>query len=201
MLGHFILGVTGSFFGGIPFGTINLAVVDMTLQQNRRSGARFAIGASIVEIGEAGVAVLLGEMITVRLDASLAIKIVVVVFIILFGLYFILKRDSPDMEKEQTNHSPYIRGLVVSSRNLLAIPYWIFVLAIIQSYDTVQLQGEKLIVFLTGAGVGKYFILSIFGILSNYLNAHMQQVYRLVNKFTGTVLILIGLIIAYYLFF
>lgn len=80
MVLHFIYGFLGSFLGGVPFGPINLSVVDLTLKKSIRSGLRFSFAAALVEIAQAIIAVLFGKLISRKIDELPELKIVVMVF-------------------------------------------------------------------------------------------------------------------------
>ena len=57
-LTHFLLGFVFSFIGSIPFGMINLTVVDTTIHKGLRAGIVLGLGAAIIEFFQAIIAVL-----------------------------------------------------------------------------------------------------------------------------------------------
>lgn len=194
MLIHLLLGFLGSYIGGIPFGPLNLSVVEITLKKDRQAAARFAITASLVEIAEASIAILFGKMIIVHLEANTWIKLAVVLFFISFGLFFIFKKETPCVKEDTSKgKSAFIKGLVVSVLNPQAIPYWIFFLTFVGSYITLELNSWHLIFFLAGVSIGKYFILSTFGVFSTRIQKRMKNLCSMVSKIIGFVLITIGI--------
>ena len=97
--------------------------------------------------------------------------------------------------------SEFIKGLLVSIGNPQAIPFWIFVLAYLAQRFDLNFMGEELVWFLAGVFLGKLIALTVFGLLSTYLKTRLKTSCNLINKFMGTVLLLIGLFQAFKFFF
>jgi threonine/homoserine/homoserine lactone efflux protein len=117
MLIHNLLGFTGSYIGGIPFGPLNLSVVEITLKKDRKAAARFAITASLVEIVEASIAILFGKLIIVHLEANIWLKLAVIFFFISFGFFLYSKKKLPVKDDTSKGKSAFVKGLVVSVLN------------------------------------------------------------------------------------
>ena len=188
------MGFIGSYLGGIPFGPLNLSVVEITLKKDRKAAARFSLAAALVEIVEAAIAILFGKIIIVHLEANTWIKLLVILFFILFGLYFIFKKETPCVKDDVSKgRSDFVKGLIVAILNPQAIPYWIFFLTIVSSYMVLELNSWYLIAFLAGVSIGKYFILSTFGVFSSYIQKRIKNLCSMVSKVIGIVLIIIGI--------
>jgi threonine/homoserine/homoserine lactone efflux protein len=198
---QFIYGLLGAYIGGIAFGPLNLTVVDITLRRSIQHAARFAAAAALVEIGQAAVAVIFGKLIGSKLEEWPQLKIVVVVFFMLFGLYFLLKKERPASAYDgKGKGSFFYRGLVLASLNPQAIPYWIFVLAYLTSIDALDLRSWNFPVFLAGVCLGKYLILSTYGLMSEYIRRRTKNLNKLVSKTIGIILISIGIYQAFRFF-
>lgn len=194
MLIHFIFGLLGAYIGGIPFGPLNLSVVDITMRHGRTAGARFALGASIIEIGEAAIAVIFGNMIALRIGSSPTMNLLVIGFLVLTGLYFIIRKESPKIEQDPRNNSAYVkRGIFMAFINPQAIPYWLLVLTISASFIALDITRLNLVFFLAGVFIGKYFILSTFGMLSRKLKETLGITCAVVSKSIGIFLVLLGI--------
>lgn len=192
MLIHFFLGLISAYIGGIPFGPLNLSVVEITLSKGKRSASRFSFAASLVEIGEAAVAILFGTLIASKLEQYAQLNFVVIIFFFGLGLYFLIKKDHPKTEKQAKDRSSFPRGIITAILNPQAIPYWLFVLAYLDAAQLIQLKGNNVLIFLLGVFVGKYFILSSFGILSEYLKPRIGDICNYLSKAIGIILIGIG---------
>jgi len=87
---HFILiGFFFSFLGSIPFGPVNLSMVDTTLNKGFKNGLHFATAASLVEILQATAALYLGIKMTEYLVFTKGLAQVGVDFTIITQSYLV----------------------------------------------------------------------------------------------------------------
>ncbi len=187
--------------GALPFGAINLSVVNITLKKSFRHGVQFSLAASIVEIGEALVAILFGTLIEMFLREYSWIQIVIFSIFIALGLYNMFRVTHPKLKDRSKLKVPdFVKGFVISIANPQAIPFWIFLLAFIAQSIQLNFMGVNLIWFLVGVFVGKFLALLLFGVLSNYLKDRLKKSCSLINKSFGAILLLIGLVQAYQYF-
>ena len=202
MVMHFLFGLLGSFLGGVAFGPINLSVVDLTLKKSIHSALRFSAAAAFAEIIQAVIAVMFGKLISRKIDEFPELKLLVIAFFVILGLFFLFKKDKPEAEiKTENNSSNFFNGFVVAILNPQAIPYWIFVLAYLKSANVLYLKSWHLILFLIGVSIGKFIILSIYGYLSEHIKKHFTNLNDYVSKTVGSILIVVGLVQAIKYFF
>lgn len=202
---HFLLGLIGSFLGGVVFGPINLSVVELTIRKNLQSALKFITAASLVEIFQAFIAVFFGKLISKKIDEFPEFRLLIIAFFLVLGLVFILKKNNSKIrisEETDSSRGDFFSGIVVAILNPQAIPYWIFVLTYLQTLEMIDLSMGNLLLFLAGVSAGKFLILSIYGYLSKYIKNRLSNVDHLISTFIGGLLILIGLIqaIDYYFF-
>ena len=166
MIMHFIFGLLGSFLGGVAFGPINLSVVNITLKESIKSAIRFSIAAAFAEVILAYIAIMFGKIISKRMEEFPELKLLVIAFFIILGLFFILKRDTPETESSTSkNSSNFINGFIVAILNPQIIPYWILVLAYLKSSNFLYLKSWHILLFLIGVSLGKFIVLSLYGFL------------------------------------
>lgn len=195
MLIQLFYGFLGALIGGVAFGPINLSVVELTIKKNLSSANRFCLAAALVEIGQAFIAILFGKLISRKIDEFPELKLLVILFFFLLGLYFVLKRDKPKSELNSTgDRSSFLNGVIVAVLNPQSIPYWIFVLAYLKSANVLELYSAKLWLFLVGIAIGKYTILVIYSYLSFFINRHVSNLNNYVSKTIGGLLMVIGFI-------
>lgn len=199
---QFIFGLLGSFLGGVAFGPINLSVVDITLKKSMQSAMRFITAAALVEIAQATIAILFGKLISRKIEEIPELKLLVIFFFVIIGLYFIYKKDKPKADiPADSSKSNFLNGLIVAILNPQAIPYWIFVLAYLKSVQVLNLNSWHLILFLSGVSIGKFIILSLYCYLSEYIKKHTTNLNDYVSKGIGALLLVVGLIQALNYFF
>lgn len=199
---HFLYGLLGSFLGGVAFGPINLSVVDLTLKKSMRSARQFCLAAALVEIFQATIAILFGKLISRKIEEFPELKLLVIIFFVVLGLYFIFKQDKPKAElSKDGKRSNFLNGFIIAILNPQVIPYWIFVLAYLKSAQVLYLKSWHLVIFLVGVTIGKFLILSLYSYLSEYIRKHTANLNEYVSKAIGGILLVVGLAQAIKYFF
>ena len=204
--GIFFIGWLASFLGALPFGSINLSVVDTTIKKNLRAGLSFSIAAAVVEILQSFIAVHCNMAISHFFENSTWVPIAIIVLFLGIGLAFMLKKQKPQTPDTNNNKkNSFLKGITIALLNPQALPFWIFVLAYLEKDQMIMItlhQGISFIfLFLLGVAIGKFSALAIFSLLSKYISQRSQFLSLWMNKIIGSVLILIGLAQAYQVVF
>ena len=112
------------------------------------------------------------------------------------GIYFLFfaKSKPPELEnKKKTRRShEFIKGMGISSLNLMVIPYWIFYGTLLMTNGWLEKENSNVIVFSFGAMAGAFLLLVLYAYLGDRVLSKSEQVTRWVNKFIGVVLIGFG---------
>ncbi|MEN0002696.1 MAG: LysE family transporter [Bacteroidota bacterium] len=195
----FFIGTLATFIGTLPFGPINLSVVDTTLRKNLGAALWMALAAAIIEIVMAFIALHCSIYITMLLGESQWTKIGAILLFVVLGLFFFFKKPSAQSSTEQSpkKGNDFWKGLGIAAINPQAIPFWIFVLTYLQTAQMIELSTqERLVVvlaFLFGVAVGKFGALALFGLLSQAIKSRATAASKWMNKIIGGILLLIGL--------
>lgn len=188
MIYALIVGLVGCYVGGIPFGPLNLSVVDITLNRNYQHALKFSYAAAMVEIVHAFIALQLSMLATSVYSNSKVIGIVTTIVLLVIGIFYLLKKNNVGAVK-RVQGSEFIKGLILSSLNPQAIPYWLFVFAFVHTQISVSLSGLNTIWLLTGVMIGKFLILNTYGLVSNRLGKNLGQLKTYTSKIIGVILL------------
>jgi threonine/homoserine/homoserine lactone efflux protein len=193
------------FAGSLSFSPINLCVVDTTVRHNLRAGLWFSAAATLIEGLHAYIAIYFGEMYPEFLRQYPWIHLVILVFFVVLGISFLLRNPAPpeaSSGKGQGKH--FLQGFFIALMNPQGIPYWILVLAYLQSAQWFEIdsnvQQSGLMLFLTGVMLGKFGALALFGMLSNVINSRTALLQQWTDKITGGILIALGVLQAFQYF-
>ncbi len=190
---YFLVGALACFLGTILIGPINLAVVKATVDHDRGRGAELALAASIVEIGEAVIAICFGLVISGFLEMNPVLRLAIALaFFVLAGVLLARKPSTGMSPATPTQGSYFRRGLLIAALNPQAVPFWILALAVISQYFSFNYEGLLLVAFLAGVFLGKLAALSGFVALAGYLKSRLQSASKRVNQALALVLLLIG---------
>ncbi|MCB9080411.1 MAG: LysE family transporter [Lewinellaceae bacterium] len=196
-----VFGVTllTSFAATIPFGPINLSVIETTVNRNLRAGCYFAIAAALVEILQSFIALHVSPQTLVPLLDHYVVRFFVVAFFLILGFSFLLKKDGLQVqrEKKKSGKRDFVRGLTVALLNPQTIAFWIIVLAYFKSIKLVEISGNTasglISVFILAACLGKLLALLLFVLLSQMVISKVQFINRFLNKIIGILLIALGI--------
>ncbi len=193
---HFFLGVVASFVGTIPFGPINLSVVDATLKQSLKAAVSMSIAAALVEILQSFIALHCGLLVTMSIEHYPVVKIIVFSLFILIGFLFFFKKTESNVEekKSKLKASNFTKGAIVGLLNPQAIPFWVFVFTYFQMSHWIDYQLWHVIALLIGVSVGKFLALLMYGLLSLAVAKRIQTLSTYMNKIIGSIFILIGVV-------
>ena len=190
---YFLLGTAVCFVGTLPIGPINLAVVKITVDKNALRGFEVALAASVVEIFQALIALSFGMVIGSFLETNTVFQFLVASAFIGLGFFIWNRKPRETMQSSKEAHRSNLKtGFLIAVLNPQAMPFWIFALAAISQYITLNYQGLYLVSFLIGVFVGKLLALSGFVLVSQYLKSHLRQSSLIVNRLLAAVLFFIG---------
>lgn len=195
----FFLSMLASIAGTLPFGPINLSVVNTTINRSWRAAFHFSIAAALIEIPQSFIAIRFNPMVQQLLQHNVWVKSFVVVFFMGIGLVFFCRKPLKEGEKKaKLKNNDFINGLLVSIANPQAIPFWIFILAFLKSAEYLDISDHPplyfLCLFLSGVACGKLLTLLFYAFLSQLIVKRAAFVSQWMNKIIGVILMGIGLV-------
>ena len=195
----FAAGFVFSFLGSIPPGTLNLSVIQLSLEGHKTAALRFALAAALFEFPYAYAAVEFEQVVTSSPWVIGNFRLLAAVVMLILGLTNIIvhlrKVDMP--EKISAKKSGFRKGAVLSILNPLAIPFWIGVTAYLKNQEWISLPGyQQILIYISGISVGTFVLLVLLTLLGTKLGPFFRQ-NKLVNIIPGLVFLILG---AYALF-
>lgn len=196
LLLYLALGALASFLGTIPMGPINMTIVYTAIRSTMHRTLIVVWGAALVEIGQAAVALLFGRIVVDYLESSNTIQLTSIVVLAAVGIYFWLKATRPAPERKDRRFPPFLKGVIVGVLNPQALPFWFFVITLLQSaglLDPVALLRLPLLpAFLFGVFIGKFACLSAYAWVSEYISRRTARVSFWINRILGTVFLVLA---------
>lgn len=194
----FLLSMLASIVGTLPFGPINLSVVDTTINRSWRAAFLFSVAAALIEIPQSFIAIRFNPTVQALLQHNLWVKSFVVIFFVALGLVFFCRKPAGNQDKKhKIKENDFLHGLLVSIANPQAIPFWIFILAFLKSAKYLDISAHPplyfLCIFLAGVACGKLLTLLFYAFLSQLIVRRAAFVSQWMNKIIGVILIGIGL--------
>jgi threonine/homoserine/homoserine lactone efflux protein len=190
---NFLQGFFFSFIGTIPPGTINLTIVQLGLEKKISVAWRFAIAASVMEYPYAWIAVEFAEMITASPMIVENMQLITAIIMTVLGILTLWSASKPTKLTSALSESGYMRGVILSILNPLAIPFWVGATAYLDSLNWIELSTPlRLQSYLIGLCLGTFVILMLMAFLAKKIISQFQQS-SWIGKIPGITLIILGI--------
>ncbi len=189
----FLAGLIFSFLGSIPPGTMNLAVLQLGLEQKIKTALRFSLAVAIIEYPYAWIAVEFEDWITSSPVIIENFQLITAIVMTVIGLFTIWSARKPSDFSVRFNESGFRRGLVLSILNPMAIPFWIGITAYLKAQEWIDLSTAGLLhSYVFGTSVGVLLLLILFTFLAKRLSGYVTN-NALVKLIPGITLLVLGL--------
>jgi threonine/homoserine/homoserine lactone efflux protein len=193
---HIGLGIVLSFLGSIPFGTINVTVIETAILRGFRSALWVISGAAIIEFIQAALALKFSEVITRYPVTELILFWISIPIFIALGIYYIRQKRESGKEPHAYSHGKgFIKGVIVSALNVLAIPYWVFYGTYLTSVRVID-PSYNFNIFLFSFGVltGTVIILMVYARLGEYAKTKFSRITHYIAPGVGYFFFFLALI-------
>lgn len=196
---HFAFGLIASFLGSIPFGTVNVSVIDTTVRKSFKAGLQIAIAAGIVEMVQSFIAVHCSMFITKYVQDSIYVKIFIIILLLGIGLFFFLRKGISDTKSETNKKfkvSDFAKGAILGLINPQALPFYVFVITWLEGQSLIEVHHEafNILFFLLGTSAGRFLALLLYGYFSSRLSQKLLAVSNTMNKVLGSLFMILALV-------
>lgn len=190
---HFFIGLAVSFLGSLPLGTVNLAVIQTTINANFRAGFYFALGATIIELFYSAMAIKFIAILLNNAHIEIIIQAISIPVFFLLGIYYYRKVGEPRTVSIEKNRKSFFNGLVIGLINPLQIPFWIAYGSYMLSNNWIKNEDYLLNTFIIGICMGTLLVLTLIAFLSRTLISKINLKTQVVNKVIAAVLIVLSM--------
>jgi threonine/homoserine/homoserine lactone efflux protein len=189
----FLVGAAISFIGSIPPGTLNLAVLQLGMEQKIKTALRFALAVAIIEYPYAWIGVVFEDWVTSSPIIVDNFQLITAIVMTVIGAFSIWSARKPSEFSVRFNESGFRRGIILSILNPMAIPFWVAYTAFLKSQGWIDVSTSWLVhSYVLGTAIGVLILLIIFAFLAKRL-AHYVKDNRIVKMVPGVTLLVLGL--------
>ncbi len=195
-LTHFFIAFGLSFIGSLPFGMINMTVAHSAIRKGLTHGIATAVGAALVELIQVFIALKFTWLFNENPNVERIFMTIATVVFFAGGIYFFFfAKSKPNIAEGETKYSKrgdFMRGVGISSLNLMVIPYWIFYATLLTTNGIMVKDNPHVVAFSLGVMSGTFTLLVCYALLGAKILSKSEQITRWVNKFIGLLLIGFG---------
>jgi threonine/homoserine/homoserine lactone efflux protein len=189
----FLLGFAISFVGSLPFGMINMAVAHTAIRRGMGPALAMAAGASLIELVQAFVSLKFTAIFTGNPVIERVFEVIAAIAFLAGGIYFFFfaktAADSTENEPPVKRRHEFMKGVFLSTINVMAIPYWIFYGALLAANGWLNMENLPVAIFSLGTMAGTFTLLVLYSLLGVKILRRSAVVTRWVNRFIGLVLL------------
>jgi threonine/homoserine/homoserine lactone efflux protein len=193
---HIMLGTVVSFGGFLPIGMINVSVADSAIKHGFARALTVAIGASTVGVAQAFISLYCSSYIMTHPKIEEVLTWISIPFLIGIGIYYYRQRNATvttDMHKSRGRG--FMKGALVSTMNVIAIPFYFFYASFFSSLALIQLNNTTLILlFSIGAGIGMLFALLLYARLGMYADKKIAKLQQYSTQIIAVVMFGLGIL-------
>ena len=190
---YMFIGIAASFIAAVPFGLVNLTVLNVSLEHGNRPALRIAYGASLVEVLFGLAAILAGSLVYQKLEGNTIISYIAAAVLIAGGVFFITKKQG-EQNSADTRQSGFLKGVLLNLVSIQVFLFWIIAIAFLSTRGLARYDIGSIIIFLAGIWSGKMLVLLAYMTLSKKMLSRSRLVSNNINRIIGFVLIGMALV-------
>lgn len=195
MISIFIIAFVFSFLGSIPPGAINISILQLGLESRTGAALRFALAAALIEFPYVLIAIQFEDWLTSTPLIMNNIRLISAAVMIILGIVnlSIYYRPTKSQVLNKLQSSGFRKGLIISTLNPLAIPFWIGITAYLKNQQWIEiLTWTDKLVYAAGVSIGTFTLLAIFAYLGKKIKFKMSSK-GLTQLVPAIIFILLGL--------
>lgn len=162
---NFAIGIISAFIGLLPPSMLNMTAARTTIEKSTKAGVNFAIGASVVVIIQAFLALSFTKYLNKFPDILLLLEEIALVVFFGLGIFFYMqarKKRKAKSDAPKRKGNDFVGGVLLSSLNVLSIPYYCGLSTILDIEGWIDLEQPFSFVFIIGAALGTFLLLLVY---------------------------------------
>jgi threonine/homoserine/homoserine lactone efflux protein len=185
---HFALGFIAAIIGAMPFGLVNLSVVDSTLNRGERAAFKVSAGATLIEIVFVLLAIFLGNRLAAYIKDSPWIEFFILLVLLTAGISFFLRKNKGS-EKKKIVMPDLVKGMFLNILSVQVLLYWFVAVAYLQANNQIVFTPECIVVFILAVVLGKMLTLLFYRLLATKIRSRSTAIARKINYVIGSIMI------------
>ena len=184
----FIIALVITSIGALPFGLVNLSVLDTAYRSGTARAMHLSYGAAVIEVVYGITALTAGGLFAHFLGNYPVFNLVILAIPALVGLAFLLKNRYQERNIRLINNG-FIRGIFLNLLSIQVLIYWLFAMTYLHALSDIKYNGFSIVTYILGILTGKLGILWLYALLSKKIYKRTGFLARNINLIIGVVLL------------
>ncbi len=181
-------GFIASIIGAVPFGLVNLSVLQTAISKGTKATMPISYGASVVEIVYGILGIFTGSLLFKYIGNNLWFNIFTALVLLFVGLAFFFKRSQFQLNKSNTIGG-FLYGILLNLLSLQVLVYWILAVSFVSSFNHQIFTPLAVMLFLAGIWTGKMGVLISYASLGKKIASRSARISKNINRVIGIVLL------------
>jgi threonine/homoserine/homoserine lactone efflux protein len=186
-----LLGFLIAFLAVIPPGLINMTAAKVSTQDGKNEAISFALGASLIIFFQTFIAVLFARFISTHEEIVATLQEIGIFIFTLLSIYFFWIAEKPKKiiadAKVKGKSKRFFLGMLLSSLNLLPIPFYVFASMSLQASGYFSFDKIPLAEFVIGVVLGSFTVFYTYIVAFKKIEKKTEFLMRNINIIIGSV--------------
>jgi threonine/homoserine/homoserine lactone efflux protein len=197
----FFTGMFISFLGSLPLGSLNVAAMQVAVEENVRNAVKFALGVALVEIIYVRISLKGMDWVVANQKLFHILEwATVVLFLVLAVSSFLTARKTTAAKKNILLNNKMNRfwlGLTMSAINPVQIPFWFLWSTYLLSNKILLPSESQFNIYTAGIGIGTLMGFAVFIYGGRWMVQKLNAGKRTINLFVAVVFLVSAVIQLY----
>lgn len=194
-ISHIVLGFVMAFISLIPPGMLNMTAVRTTIEKNRQEGIWFILGAALVVIPQAFIALVFARYFSEHPEIVERLKLAgVVVLFTLSVLFFFQARKKFSGKGGKRKGKSFWIGMLMSGMNMLAIPFYLVLSSVLENRGLLRTEQPYINLFVTGVFLGAFSLFFVYVQFAKIIQERAQFIARNINYILSVLFFTLGIL-------
>ena len=193
LLTTFLVGLAVNFAGYVPFGNVNLTVVQLTINRGIRDAMYFIVSFSIVEFFFTYGIMYFADWFAGQTNLMYWLDwVLILIFLV---LSYSSWNNSQKEKYVNYSHRESIKyGVILGFLNPMQIPFWMILGTYLISHNWILVGNGALALFSLGSSLGSFLCLLGFAKFSKYLHEKFAFSSRVINRSIASIFFVLAII-------
>ncbi|CAN5388764.1 lysine transporter LysE [soil metagenome] len=193
----FLITYFAALLGVVPPGLVNMSVAKTCVDQGKKHGLLVAVGASVVVLFQALIAVLMARYIfDNEFINNILLRAGLVIFILLSIYFFVKARRDPHIKTQSSisGNKSVVKGMIIGLLNVFPIPFFVALGAAINVGGNLSYDWLNIIAFVTAASTGTFTTFYIYIVFFDRIETSTETFSEYSNYFMAALMLVLVVI-------
>jgi len=184
-----------AFLSLIPPGMLNMTVVKTSIQKGKNEGVWFALGAALVVIPQAFIALVFARYFADNPQVVERLELAGIIVLFVLSIVFLMqaRRKFKGDGGKREGKSFWI-GMLMSGMNMLAIPFYLVLSSVLENRGLLQTEQPFINLFVSGVFLGAFTLFFLYANFAQIIQSKAQFIAKNINYILSVLFLALGIL-------